>query len=102
MGEKQTLNAQKEAGQTVVRLNGISKSFDNKEIISSFNLNVNHGEFLTILGPSGCGKSTILRMIASLEQATEVRSESTVPSRRYWLKATDWGLPSKITRYFRG
>ena len=67
MGEKQTLNAQKEAGQTVVRLNGISKSFDNKEIISSFNLNVNHGEFLTILGPSGCGKTTVLRMIAGFE-----------------------------------
>ncbi len=69
MGEKQTLNAQKEAGQTVVRLNGISKSFDNKEIISSFNLNVNHGEFLTILGPSGCGKTTVLRMIAGFESA---------------------------------
>ena len=71
MGEKQTLNAQKEAGQTVVRLNGISKSFDNKEIISSFNLNVNHGEFLTILGPSGCGKTTVLRMIAGFESADE-------------------------------
>jgi spermidine/putrescine transport system ATP-binding protein len=69
VGEKQTLNAQKEAGQTVVRLNGISKSFDNKEIISSFNLNVNHGEFLTILGPSGCGKTTVLRMIAGFESA---------------------------------
>ena len=65
------MNAQKEAGQTVVRLNGISKSFDNKEIISSFNLNVNHGEFLTILGPSGCGKTTVLRMIAGFESADE-------------------------------
>ncbi|MDF2152195.1 spermidine/putrescine ABC transporter ATP-binding protein PotA [Vibrio sp. CAU 1672] len=51
----------------VIRLTGISKSFDDKQIISHFNLDVNHGEFLTILGPSGCGKTTVLRMIAGFE-----------------------------------
>lgn len=69
MGEKQTLKATKHAGQPVVRLTGISKSFDGKEIISNLNLDVNHGEFLTILGPSGCGKTTVLRMIAGFEAA---------------------------------
>lgn len=53
----------------VVRLSNISKSFDGKQIISQFNLDVNHGEFLTILGPSGCGKTTVLRMIAGFEEA---------------------------------
>ncbi|MGB2147930.1 MAG: ATP-binding cassette domain-containing protein, partial [Vibrio toranzoniae] len=33
----------------------------------NLDLNVNHGEFLTILGPSGCGKTTVLRMIAGFE-----------------------------------
>ncbi|WP_423840478.1 spermidine/putrescine ABC transporter ATP-binding protein PotA [Vibrio mytili] len=69
VGEKQTLKAKQQAGKPVIRLSGISKSFDDKEIISNLNLDVNHGEFLTILGPSGCGKTTVLRMIAGFETA---------------------------------
>ncbi|TOM09427.1 putrescine/spermidine ABC transporter ATP-binding protein [Vibrio parahaemolyticus] len=65
----QTLNAKQQAGKPVIRLSGISKSFDGKEIIGNLNLDVNHGEFLTILGPSGCGKTTVLRMIAGFETA---------------------------------
>ncbi|MCR9595858.1 spermidine/putrescine ABC transporter ATP-binding protein PotA [Vibrio alginolyticus] len=38
-------------------------------MIGNLNLDVNHGEFLTILGPSGCGKTTVLRMIAGFETA---------------------------------
>ncbi|WP_308412900.1 spermidine/putrescine ABC transporter ATP-binding protein PotA, partial [Vibrio parahaemolyticus] len=68
-GEIQTLNAKQQAGKPVIRLSGISKSFDGKEIIGNLNLDVNHGEFLTILGPSGCGKTTVLRMIAGFETA---------------------------------
>ncbi len=69
VGEIQTLNAKQQAGKPVIRLSGISKSFDGKEIICNLNLDVNHGEFLTILGPSGCGKTTVLRMIAGFETA---------------------------------
>ncbi|USD66558.1 spermidine/putrescine ABC transporter ATP-binding protein PotA [Vibrio sp. SCSIO 43136] len=53
----------------VVELSSIDKSFDGKQIIGNLELNVNHGEFLTILGPSGCGKTTVLRMIAGFESA---------------------------------
>nr|WP_275664554.1 spermidine/putrescine ABC transporter ATP-binding protein PotA [Vibrio tubiashii] len=63
------MNAKQDAGKPVVKLTGISKSFDGKEIIANLNLDVNHGEFLTILGPSGCGKTTVLRMIAGFETA---------------------------------
>jgi spermidine/putrescine transport system ATP-binding protein len=63
------LNAKKSVGNPVVQLTGISKSFDGKKVIGNLNLNVNHGEFLTILGPSGCGKTTVLRMIAGFETA---------------------------------
>ncbi|MFW7522833.1 spermidine/putrescine ABC transporter ATP-binding protein PotA [Vibrio ostreicida] len=69
MGEKQTLNAKQYVEQPVIRLTGLSKSFDGKQIIGNLNLDVNHGEFLTILGPSGCGKTTVLRMIAGFETA---------------------------------
>ncbi|WP_237484414.1 spermidine/putrescine ABC transporter ATP-binding protein PotA [Vibrio hippocampi] len=61
------MNALKSVGKPVIQLTGIKKSFDGKEIISNLDLNVNHGEFLTILGPSGCGKTTVLRMIAGFE-----------------------------------
>ncbi|PAR27673.1 spermidine/putrescine ABC transporter ATP-binding protein PotA [Vibrio metoecus] len=71
MGEIQTLNEQHSVGKPVIRLSGISKSFDGKEIIGNLNLDVNHGEFLTILGPSGCGKTTVLRMIAGFEAADQ-------------------------------
>ncbi len=61
------MNAKQSVGAPVIQLSGVSKSFDGKEIIANLNLNVNHGEFLTILGPSGCGKTTVLRMIAGFE-----------------------------------
>jgi spermidine/putrescine transport system ATP-binding protein len=51
----------------VVSLSGVSKSFDGKVIIDHLDLQVKHGEFLTILGPSGCGKTTVLRIIAGFE-----------------------------------
>nr|WP_252724460.1 spermidine/putrescine ABC transporter ATP-binding protein PotA [Vibrio hepatarius] len=63
-------NKQLEA-QPVIHLRGVSKSFDGKQIIKNLDLDVNHGEFLTILGPSGCGKTTVLRMIAGFEDADE-------------------------------
>jgi len=38
--------------------------------ISRLNLQVNDGEFVSILGPSGCGKTTLLRIIAGLDHAS--------------------------------
>lgn len=61
------MNVESTQTSTVIQLTGISKSFDGKSIIENLDLNVNHGEFLTILGPSGCGKTTVLRMIAGFE-----------------------------------
>lgn len=63
------MNKPNSVGKPVVKLSGISKSFDGKQIIGNLQLDVNHGEFLTILGPSGCGKTTVLRMIAGFESA---------------------------------
>ena len=39
--------------------------------VRSVNLEVEEGEFFTLLGPSGCGKTTILRLVAGLEELTE-------------------------------
>ncbi|TVY04285.1 ABC transporter ATP-binding protein [Cohnella terricola] len=37
--------------------------------LHGINLNINEGEFVTVIGPSGCGKSTLLRIIAGLDRA---------------------------------
>ena len=53
----------------IVRLQNVSKKYDDKTVIENLNLDIYNGEFLTILGPSGCGKTTILRLIAGFETA---------------------------------
>jgi len=40
------------------------KQFGEVVIIPDLDLEINEGEFFTLLGPSGCGKTTLLRMIA--------------------------------------
>jgi iron(III) transport system ATP-binding protein len=42
----------------------VVKKFGDMIIIPGLSLNVQEGEFFTLLGPSGCGKTTLLRMIA--------------------------------------
>ncbi|MGF1877765.1 spermidine/putrescine ABC transporter ATP-binding protein PotA [Photobacterium frigidiphilum] len=63
------MNASTTSKKPVIQLKGLSKSFDGKQIIAGLDLNVNDGEFLTILGPSGCGKTTVLRLIAGFENS---------------------------------
>ncbi len=52
-------------------LGDITKAYGTDKVLSSVNLKIQEGQFLTILGPSGAGKSTILKIIAGLvEQDT--------------------------------
>jgi multiple sugar transport system ATP-binding protein len=53
-----------------IRLTGLSKRFAATEVLHDIHLNIEPGEFLTLLGPSGCGKSTLLRIVAGLEAQT--------------------------------
>lgn len=52
----------------LLKLAGIKKAYDQTEVLKDINLDIKHGEFLTLLGPSGCGKTTLLRLIAGFEQ----------------------------------
>jgi len=48
---------------TKVILSDVSKSFSKVQAVKDLGLEIEEGEFLTILGPSGCGKTTALRLI---------------------------------------
>ena len=55
----------------LIRLNGISKSFDGETVLDHINLEIHNKEFITLLGPSGCGKTTTLRIIGGFETPDE-------------------------------
>lgn len=50
----------------MLRLEHISKSFDNISILRDINLEIEEGEIVSILGPSGSGKTTLLNLILGL------------------------------------
>jgi len=58
-------------GKKLVEISGLSKSFDDVEVLKDIHLYINENEFVTLLGPSGCGKTTLLRLIAGFEYADD-------------------------------
>jgi spermidine/putrescine transport system ATP-binding protein len=55
----------------MVQLKGVTKRFGSFVAVQDVSLDIEGGEFLTLLGPSGCGKTTLLRMISGFETPTE-------------------------------
>ncbi|GAA0720000.1 multiple sugar transport system ATP-binding protein [Halorubrum trapanicum] len=55
-----------------VTLDTLRKEFDRGTIVAvdDLDLEIDDGEFVTVVGPSGCGKTTTLRMVAGLEEPT--------------------------------
>jgi NitT/TauT family transport system ATP-binding protein len=53
-----------------VTLTGVDKRFGDVHALDGIDLEVDAGEFVSLIGPSGCGKSTLLRIVADLEQPT--------------------------------
>jgi spermidine/putrescine transport system ATP-binding protein len=54
-----------------VRLEGVTKRFDEVVAVDGISLEIPHGSFFALLGPSGCGKTTTLRMIGGFEEPNE-------------------------------
>jgi spermidine/putrescine transport system ATP-binding protein len=54
-----------------VRLERVTKRFGETVAVDDLSLDIQPGEFFSMLGPSGCGKTTTLRMIGGFEVASE-------------------------------
>ncbi len=61
--------------QPLIRLRGVSRVFLTEDLeihaLSSLDLEIHRGEFLSIAGPSGCGKSTLLAILGLLDAPTD-------------------------------
>jgi sulfonate transport system ATP-binding protein len=55
-------------GGQAVLLDGLSKAFGDRQVLSHLRLAIPAGQFLAIVGRSGCGKSTLLRLITGLDR----------------------------------
>jgi ATPase subunit of ABC transporter with duplicated ATPase domains len=57
---------EKAPGQVVLKINGISKSYEGKKVIDNFSMEILRGDKICIIGPNGCGKSTLVKMMAGV------------------------------------
>ena len=69
-----------------IRFENISKSYGDFKVIDGLNLDIDRGEFVSLLGPSGSGKTTLLMMLAGFESPSsgaihvDGKAINTVPS----------------------
>ena len=48
----------------ILSLKNISKTFSSTKVLNNIDLELDKGEFFSVVGPSGCGKTTLLKTIA--------------------------------------
>ncbi|HEX5750332.1 MAG TPA: amino acid ABC transporter ATP-binding protein [Archangium sp.] len=73
----------------ILRVEGLRKSFGEREVLRGIDLEVAAGEAVVVIGPSGCGKSTLLRCLNHLETPTQGR---------IWLRGELLGMREKDGR----
>ena len=64
-----------ELSETILRLEGLTKKYDNKPVVDHINLEIKKGEIFGLLGPNGAGKSTTMNMVCALVKPTAGKVE---------------------------
>jgi spermidine/putrescine transport system ATP-binding protein len=62
-----------EPAAAAIRFEGVTKRFGEAVAVDDLQLEIERGEFFSLLGPSGCGKTTTLRMVGGFDQPSEGR-----------------------------
>ena len=82
-----------------IQLRNVGKRWGSFVGVHNFDLTIADREFLVLLGPSGCGKTTTMRMIAGLEDVTEVKFWSMAKWSTIWSPRTaTWRWCSRAMR----
>src|SRR5262249_23006144 len=70
-----SFGVERPSGRDVLRIEGISKAYGDKRVLSDVSLTVRRGERLGVIGPNGLGKSTPLKIVMGRRDAAagEVR-----------------------------
>ncbi len=52
----------------MIKVKNLSKSFNNQLVLNNISIDINKGDFISIVGPSGAGKTTFLNIIGTIEE----------------------------------
>ena len=79
---------------SVVTIAGVTKTFKSGNVtaLENIDLELEAGEFVSLIGPSGCGKSTLLRVIADLVEPTAGRVTVNGKSAHQARRDRDYGI----------
>ena len=96
---------QREQGEPIVQLQGVSCGYGKQEVLSEVSLDIMQGDFVGLLGPSGSGKTTLLRAVlgaVSIYQGRVLVEGSSTDTRRPkvgyvpQLETIDWNFPVTV------